>query len=112
MEKQRLPNSTVVLLLGILSIPTCCCWGIGVLLGVIALVLAKKDTKLYVENPELYKGYDTINTGKVIAIIGIVLGAIFLIFAIYLHTNYTEAELIEMQQNLQEKLNHQQEMDS
>ena len=52
MEKQKLPNATAVLILGIASIITCCCYGVlGIITGVVALVLAKKDTQVYLENP-------------------------------------------------------------
>ena len=44
MEKRNLPNGTAVLVLGILSIVTCCCYGfIGLTFGIIAVVLANKD---------------------------------------------------------------------
>ena len=110
MEKQKLPNATAVLILGILSILTCCCWGvIGLILGIVALILAKKDTALYIENPELYEGYSNINIGKVLAVIGIVLSAIYLVFTIYMKINFTDEEMIGIQQNLLEKLKHQQE---
>ena len=37
MEKQKLPNATAVLVLGIASILTCCCYGIiGLILGIVA----------------------------------------------------------------------------
>ena len=86
MEKQKLPNATAVLVLGILSILTCCCWGvIGLILGIVALVLAKKDLALYVANPEQYEGYSNINTGRVLAIIGIVLSSIYLVANVYMY---------------------------
>lgn len=101
MEKQKLPNAQAVLILGILSILTCCCYGvIGLILGIIALVLAKKDTKLYAENPELYSNYSNIKTGKILAYIGIVLSAIYLIVNIYYYTNYTTEEIQQMQEEL------------
>ncbi|MBK8599953.1 MAG: DUF4190 domain-containing protein [Flavobacterium sp.] len=112
MEKQKLPNATAVLVLGILSILTCCCWGfIGLILGIVALVLAKKDMALYIENPEQYLGYSNINTGKVLAIIGIVLSSLYLIFMIYLEINFTDEELKGIQENLIEKIKHQQQQE-
>ena len=40
MENQKLPNATAVLILGILSIITCCCYGIfSVILGSLGIVL-------------------------------------------------------------------------
>lgn len=110
MEKQKLPNATAVLILGILSILTCCCWGIiGLVLGIVALVLAKKDTTLYMENPELYQGYSNINIGKVMAIIGVILSSVYLLFMLYLKISYTDEELKDIQQNLIEKMKAQQE---
>ena len=112
MEKQKLPNAQAVLILGILSILTCCCWGIiGLILGILALVLAKKDTVLYMENPELYDGYGNINIGKVFAVIGIILSSIYLMFTIYLKVNYTNEELQDLQQNLIEKMKQREEME-
>ena len=66
MEQQKLPNSTLILVLGILSIPTCCCYGVlGLILGIIAIVLANKAAKVYAENPELYTGFQNVKTGKI-----------------------------------------------
>ncbi|MBF6608874.1 MAG: DUF4190 domain-containing protein [Flavobacterium sp.] len=105
MEKQKLPNATAVLILGILSILTCCCWGIvGLTLGIVALVLAKKDLVLYQENPELYSNYSNINTGRILAIIGIVLSSIYLIWTIYSMVFIGEQGMMEMQQRMLERI--------
>lgn len=69
----NLPNATAVLILGILSIIGCCFYGVGIIFGIIALVLASKDMKLYKANPSAYSNYSTLNTGRILAIIGIVL---------------------------------------
>jgi hypothetical protein len=110
MEKQKLPNATAVLILGIASILTCCCYGIiGLILGIVAIVLAKKDSATYNENPELYSGYANIKTGKILAIIGIVLSSIYLIITIYFYTVVGEEGMKDFQQNLIEKMKQQQE---
>jgi len=110
MEKRNLPNGTAVLVLGILSIITCCCYGfIGLTLGIIALVLAKKDLKLYQESPELYLNYKNINTGKILGIIGIILSSIYLICTIYLYIFVGEQDIKDMEKNILEKLKYQQE---
>jgi M penetrans paralogue family 26 len=112
MEKQKLPNATTVLVLGILSILTCCCWGfIGLTLGIVALIIAKKDIALYTENPEQYEGYSNINTGRILAIIGIVLSSIYLIANIYMYAVWGEEGIKDFQQNLLEKIKQQQEME-
>lgn len=82
-EKEKLPNATSVLVLGIGSIITCCCYGfIGIILGAIGLVLAGKDRKLYRENPSLYSNYSNLSTGRTLCIIGIILSSIYLVYTI------------------------------
>ncbi len=73
-----LPNATTVLVLGIISIVGCCFYGIGIVLAIIALVLAAKDTKLYNANPMGYapKSFSNLKAGRVCAIIGLVLSAL------------------------------------
>ena len=110
MERRNLPNGTAVLVLGILSIITCCCYGfIGLILGIIALVLANKDLKIYQENPELYLNYKNISIGRVLGIIGIVLSSLFLLLIIYVGLFVGEKELKNFQDNLMEKAKYQQE---
>ncbi|MDI1255895.1 MAG: CCC motif membrane protein [Flavobacterium sp.] len=99
MEKQKLPNATAVLVLGILSILTCCCYGVlGLIFGIIAIVLAKKDKALYMENPELYSNYSNLNTGRILAIIGICLSAVYLLVNVYLLAVVGQEGITEMQQ--------------
>ncbi len=99
MEKQKLPNATAVLILGIFSILTCCCWGIvGLILGIIALVLAKKDLALYNADPQSYSNYSNLNTGRILAIVGIVLSVIYLIANIYFLATIGQEGLMEMQE--------------
>jgi len=85
--QQALPNATAVLILGILSIVTCCCYGVvGLILGIVALVLAKKDKGLYLANPSVYTegSYKNLNAGRICAIIGLVLNIIYLLMYIVL----------------------------
>ena len=67
MEQQKLPNSTLILVFGIISIVTCCCYGVlGLIFGIIAIVMAKKATQTYLESPEQYSGYQNVKTGKIL----------------------------------------------
>ena len=85
MEQQKLPNSTLILVFGIVSIVTCCCYGVlGLIFGIIAVVMAKKATALYMESPELYTGYNNVKTGRILAIIGIVLNHCIIPILLYL----------------------------
>lgn len=90
-QKVPLQNSTAILVLGIFSIVTGWCCGfiaiVGLVLGIVALVLASKATTIYQENPERYteSSFKNVNAGKICAIIGIVIsGVLILIGLIYL----------------------------
>ncbi len=105
MEKQKLPNSTLILVFGIISILTCCCYGIiGLILGIVAIILANKATKIYIENPENYTGYANVKTGKILAIIGVILSAIYLITVVYFYATIGSEGLEEMQRNWIEQM--------
>ena len=80
-QQQSLPNATAVLVLGIISIVGCFCYGIvGMICSIIALVLAKKDSVSYALNPQLYSSssYSNLKAGRVCAIIGIILSSLYL----------------------------------
>ncbi|MCW3127109.1 MAG: hypothetical protein JWO03_2767 [Bacteroidetes bacterium] len=85
-RKTELPNSTATLVLGILSIVFCFCYGfIGLLLGIIALAISSGPKKLYLESPDLYTGYQNLKAGRICAIVGVSLSSIYLvIILIYL----------------------------
>ncbi len=76
------PNSTAVLVLGILSIVFCFCYGfIGMVLGIIALILASKGNTLYKANPNAYSlsSFNNLKAGKICGIIGVVLSSLYLL---------------------------------
>ena len=104
MEQEKLPNSTLILVFGILSILTCCCYGvIGLVLGIVTIVLANKATKLYVENPELYTGLQNVKTGRILAIIGISLSVLYLLFTLWAVMTFG-LETMQDQELMQEKI--------
>ncbi len=83
--QQALPNATGVLVLGILSIVFCFCYGIiGITLGIIALIMGNKAIKLYLSSPESYteSSYKNTKAGKTCAIIGLCLSSVYIIFLI------------------------------
>ncbi|WP_299215005.1 CCC motif membrane protein [uncultured Dokdonia sp.] len=104
MEQQKLPNATISLILGIISFIACCfSWGIGgILLSGIALFLAKKDKKLYEENPDNYENYGQVKTARIIAIIGLILGILTLLMIVGMLVAF--GGLAEMQEWQQEQL--------
>lgn len=79
------PNSTAVLVLGIISIALCWCYGIvSLTCGIIALVLANKGMAAYKANTSAYtlSSFNNLKGGKICAIIGVSLGSLYLIFVI------------------------------
>ncbi len=82
----KLPNSSGVLTLGILSIVSLCCCGpfLGPILAIIALFLVRKGNRLYNQDPSLYKlsSLKNLKTGQICSIIGLSLGALIVIFFI------------------------------
>jgi len=77
------PNSTAVLVLGIVSIVFCCAYGvIGLANGIIALVLANKGKMHYEVEPELYTlaSYNNLKAGRICAIVGTCLSSLALLF--------------------------------
>ncbi|CAD7798192.1 hypothetical protein CHRY9390_00296 [Chryseobacterium aquaeductus] len=80
MNQQNLPNATAVLVLGIVSIVGCCCYGIpGIIAGAIGLYLFNKDKALYLQNPDQYLNYNNLNTGRILSIIGISISLLYII---------------------------------
>ena len=99
MEQQKLPNATLILVFGILSIVTCCCYGIlGLIFGIVALVMAKKAIATYNLNPEIYSDYGQVKTGRILAIIGIALSAAYLAWSIFAISYYGMENLQGMQE--------------
>jgi hypothetical protein len=82
----NLPNATSVLVLGIIAIIGSFCYGIvGLICGIIGLILANRDRKLYNESPGLYSpsSYGTSSAGRTCSIIGIVLSSLIIIVVIF-----------------------------
>ena len=85
--QQALPNATATLVLGIISIVGCFCYGIvGLACGIIAIVLSNKDRARYNANPTAWttSSFNNMKAGRVCAIIGIILSALYLVYVIFL----------------------------
>jgi len=103
------PNSTAVLVLGILSIPGCCCYGIvGIVLGIIAIVLGGNALSDYKLNPSSFTegSVKNVRAGRICGIIGLIFGAmygIFLLLYFYAVVTYPleVKEWLEALQNIQ-----------
>ncbi len=83
--QKDLPNSTTILVLGILSLIFCWCYGfIGLVLGIIAVALSNGQRRLYLESPGEYTedSYRNVNSGRTCGIIAICIAAVIMLIAI------------------------------
>ncbi|MDR0565713.1 MAG: hypothetical protein LBG47_01535 [Prevotellaceae bacterium] len=83
--QESLPSSTLVLVLGVLSIVSCFCYGIpGFVCAVVALVIARSSAQLYAANPGKYtvSSFSNLNAGKICAWIGLIPSLIYIILII------------------------------
>ena len=80
--QQQVPYSNSVLVLGILAIVGCFCWGIpGTVCGIVALTQSVKGKAAYNLNPGIYSegSLKNLNSGRICAIIGLCLSGMVLI---------------------------------
>lgn len=82
----QLPNATAVLILGIISIVACCCYGGGLILGIIALVLAAKDQNRYLANPQMYTvgSFNNLKGGRICAIIAVAFSIAYIALIVFM----------------------------
>jgi len=102
-NKMDLPNSTLVLILGILSLIFCWCYGfVGLILGIIAVALSGSPKRMYRENPENYfePSYKNLNAGRICGIIGICISALVIVFVILIFMGIVAAGLSTLPYNL------------
>ena len=100
-----LPNATATLVLGIVGIIGCFCYGVpGLVCSVIALVLGNRDIRLYNANPGYYTpgSYSNVKAGKTCAIVGFSLFCLYLVCTIIAVALFGFAVL----SNPQEIINH------
>lgn len=85
-SQQNLPNATASLVLGIISIVGVLCYGVGLICGIIGLILANKDRRMYKEFAEMYSpaSYGTSNAGRICCIIGIILFCLVILLFVLL----------------------------
>lgn len=103
MEQQKLPNSTLILVLGIAGFVCCCVAGVGIIPSAIGFFLAIKSEKIYAENPELYDNISQIKTGKIVALIAMILSGLVLVRWIYVIATGDFDAIMEQSQEMIEQ---------
>lgn len=84
MSQQPLPGASTVLTMGIISVvgALVCCGPFAAIFSIIGLSKAKSAKQLYMENPELYSGYESVNTGRILSYVGLGLSLVMLVIVI------------------------------
>lgn len=89
---EKVPQSTLVLILGIASIPLCCFFfGLpSFIIGIVNLVLHSKAMNIYRENPGKYTAgsLSNLKAGKICTIIGLIFGIIMLLLSVWLISTF------------------------
>lgn len=95
MEQEKLPNGVLIIVLGILGYLCCCFAGLGIIPSAIAFFMARKSEKMYAANPELYDNMSQIKTGKIVALIAVILNVLYIIRIIYVIATVGWSEMSE-----------------
>jgi hypothetical protein len=82
-RRKPVPNATTILVMGICSV-VLGCFGVGLVMGIIGLVMSKKSKAIYRENPELYDDYGNVQAGFILSIIGICIGGLSVIYYLFI----------------------------
>ena len=93
-NKLELPGATSSLVLGVLSISMCYCWGpVGLVLAIIGLSSGVKAISAYSANPGVYTegSLKNANSGKVCSIVGLILSVLSLLTTIFTWSSTFEA---------------------
>jgi len=84
MSQQPLPGASTVLTMGIISVvgALICCGPFAAIFSIIGLAKAKSAKRLYLENPGMYSGYESVNTGRILSYVGLGLSLLMLVITI------------------------------
>jgi hypothetical protein len=78
-QKENAPGAIASMVLGIISIATGCLI-VGLILGIIGIVQAKKAAAIAATDPDKYNTGGCLKAGKITSIIGIVLGSLAIFY--------------------------------
>lgn len=83
METKKLQYAPLIYILAIIGLPLCCCAGLGFIPAGIAYYMAQIELKKYYLDPDAYDNQDTIYTGKIVALVVLVINLLYLMITIY-----------------------------
>lgn len=78
-QTQTAPYAVAALVLGICSLLFGCVF-VGFVCGIVGVALANKGIAAYNQSPAEYTGYGMLKAGKVMSILGIIFGGVYLLY--------------------------------
>lgn len=102
MEKQKL-NTTVVYVLSILGFLCCCFAGFGVLPAGIAYYMANSKMKEVNADPDAFENGNAMKTAKTVALVALILNALYLIWTIYRWSTIGYEESMDIYRNMMDQ---------
>ena len=78
-QTQNAPYAVAALVLGICSLLFGCIF-VGFICGIVGVVLANKGLMVYQQSPAQYTGYGMLKAGKVTSVLGIIFGALYIVY--------------------------------
>lgn len=84
MSQQPLPGASTVLTMGIISVvgALVCCGPFAAIFSIIGLSKAATAKRVYLDNPGLYSGYESVTTGRILSYVGLALSLVMLVLFI------------------------------
>ncbi|MBI1838043.1 MAG: DUF4190 domain-containing protein [Flavobacteriia bacterium] len=85
LQSKSLPNAIAVLVLGIVSLVGYVFWGVlGLICGIVAIILHKKDKLIYEFNPDVFENsFKSSRAGYICGIVGVSLSFLMIIFGVF-----------------------------
>lgn len=107
MFQEKLQYEVLIFILAIIGLPLCCCLGIGFIPSGIAFILANTELKKCYETDVRYSNQDNIYTGKIIALIVLIINVLYILLIIYRISTVGMDELMEQSRIMMEQYENQ-----
>ena len=94
--QEKLEYEALIYILAILGLPLCCCLGIGIIPASIAFFIARNELKKCYDRTEPYTNQNSIYTGKIVALVILIINLLYILRAAYVIYTVGWDELMEI----------------
>jgi len=103
MNDNKLQYEPLIYILALFGLPLCCCAGMGILPAGIAYFIANNELKKCYEREEPYINQNSIYTGKIIALVILIINVLYLGYTVYQIQTIGWDVLMEQSQQMMEQ---------